>query len=86
MVQKRAGKIGVLAAVGGSGRGGAAAKQMRAYSNTHGCEGGGADHLPETTTILNWCSVVAKAREPNLSYLHVRAPVCIARGIGQSLG
>ena len=87
MVQKRAGEIGVLAAADGSGRCGATAKQVRTYSDTHGCEGGSADDLPETTTILNWCSVVAaRARGPNLSYLHVPEPVCIAGGIGQLLG
>ena len=63
MVQKCAGEIGVLAAADGGGRCGATAKQVRAYSDTYGCEGGGADHLPETTTILNWRSVVAAEPE-----------------------
>ena len=59
MVQKRAGKMRVLAAVDGGGGGGATAKQVRAYIDTDGCEGRGADYLPETPTILNWRSVAA---------------------------
>ena len=63
MVQKCAGEMRVLTAVGRGARRGTAAKQVRAYCHPYRCEGRITDHLSEGTTILDPCSAVAAEPE-----------------------